>query len=138
MTRRGRSSPESAARLTSKSFRAWIGCRISRVVDPRAGMRARLMKTVSPGSEECSPPQPTRECSETTGLYTPELTSAIRTAMAGYEEQWIGEFECYSLPGRKEGMMTVMLYHRGDFIFTRDDEVGEFLPALGLAEHKTG
>jgi hypothetical protein len=71
-------------------------------------------------------------------LYTPELTSAIRGAMAGFERPWIGEFECYSLPGREEGLMTIMLYQAGDFIFTSDDEVGEFLPALGLTEQKTG
>ena len=71
-------------------------------------------------------------------LYTPELANAIRSAMAGFEEPWIGEFECYSVPGREEGMMTIMLYQRGDFIFTRDDEVGALLPALGLAEQKEG
>lgn len=68
-------------------------------------------------------------------LYTPELTNAIRVAMAGFEEPWIGEFECESAPGR-EWMMTMMLYQRGDFIFTRAHEVADFLPVLGLTEQK--
>ncbi len=65
-------------------------------------------------------------------LYSPKLASIIQDTMRGYDDRWIGEFECYEVPGCDDGRITQPLYLNGAFVFTKDDAIDELLPALGL------
>lgn len=52
--------------------------------------------------------------------------------MRGYDDRWIGEFECYDVPGCDDRLFTQPVYLNGEFVFTKDDEINELIAALGL------
>ena len=59
----------------------------------------------------------------------PSLAMAVQRAMSGFEDRWIGEFECYEKAGGA-GDMSIPLYLHGEFVFEDDALSKRFAAAL--------
>ncbi len=64
-------------------------------------------------------------------MYTPELLYAISEAMAGFDEMWLAELECFN-PPLKPGGVTFLAYHKGHLLASNGHE------SLALVEQLTG
>jgi hypothetical protein len=47
-------------------------------------------------------------------MYCPEFASLIETTMEGFDGKWIGEFECFPIPGT--GGWADLVYYKSEFI----------------------
>jgi len=65
-------------------------------------------------------------------LYTPKFAKIVQDTMQGFDDRWIGEFECYEVPGCDDRGFTQPVYLNGKLVFTTDDNIDELIPALGL------
>lgn len=69
----------------------------------------------------------------TTALYSPLLTQLIRETISLPKENWIGEFECYGLPGANDRECVDMVYYEKSFLFCEGDNCHGLVKALGLS-----
>jgi hypothetical protein len=63
-------------------------------------------------------------------MYTPKLVYALSEAMAGFDEMWLAELECFN-PPLKPGGVTFLAYHKGYLLASNGHE------SLALVEQLT-
>ena len=64
----------------------------------------------------------------------PLFARAVQRAMAGFEDRWIGEFECYE-EADEAGGMSIPVYLHGSFVFEDDALSKRFATALQADLH---
>ncbi|MEM7313538.1 MAG: hypothetical protein AAF497_10345 [Planctomycetota bacterium] len=66
-------------------------------------------------------------------LYTPKLTKIIQDTMQGFDDRWIGEFECYEVPGCNDRGCTQPVYLNGKLVYKKGHESDQLILTLGLS-----
>ena len=64
-------------------------------------------------------------------VVSPLFAQAVEKAMAGFQDRWIGEFECYEEPGGLTGRMSIIIYLHEVFVFQDGDLARQLAAALG-------